>query len=148
MCEASIIRHYSFIIMIQNHFKIAFRSLMKHRFFTFINVLGLSMGMAICLLILQYVSFEWSYDRFHQHADQLYRVTTQYRSGEEIIEGATTQSLVGPVMKEEFPEVVDYAHFYVVEHSILEYKEKRFKEDKIFIASPSLLTLFSWECLQ
>jgi putative ABC transport system permease protein len=134
--------------MIRNYFTIALRNFHKHKAFTLINVLGLSIGMATCLLILQYVSFELSYDRFHQNIEQLYRITTRYPSGEEIIEDATTQSLAGPMLKETFPEVRDYARFYIIKNSNLQYQNRRFKEDKIFVASPSFLTMFTWEFLQ
>lgn len=60
--------------MLTNYLKIAFRSLFKNKVFTAINILGLAIGMAACLLILRYVFFESSYDRFHRDGDRLYRV--------------------------------------------------------------------------
>lgn len=134
--------------MFKNYFKIAFRNILKHKAFSLINMLGLSIGIAICLLIVQYVSFELSYDHFHKNIEQLYRITTQYPSGDQMLEDAASHNLAGPMMKEEFPEVLDYARFYMIENCVLGYEAKRFNENKIFVASPSFLTMFSWEFLQ
>ena len=60
--------------MVKNYFKIALRNFLKNKAFSLINIMGLAIGMASCLLIMQYVSFELSYDRFHQNADDLYRL--------------------------------------------------------------------------
>ena len=60
--------------MIKNYFKTAWRSLLKNKTFSVINIAGLAIGMAACLLILQYVSFELSYDRFNKNAADIYRV--------------------------------------------------------------------------
>ncbi len=61
-------------IMLKNYFKIAFSNLWRHRVFSFINILGLTVGMTACFLIFLYVRFELSYDDFHSKADRIYRV--------------------------------------------------------------------------
>ncbi|MEM6843865.1 MAG: ABC transporter permease, partial [Bacteroidota bacterium] len=60
--------------MLRSYLKIAYRNLLKNKVFSLINILGLAIGMAACLLILQYVTFELSYDNFHKKGDQIYRV--------------------------------------------------------------------------
>jgi hypothetical protein len=60
--------------MFKNYLTIAFRSLLRHKGFSLINILGLAIGMAACLLIMQYVSFELSYDAFHANKDRIYRI--------------------------------------------------------------------------
>ncbi len=67
--------------MLKNYFRIATRSISKSKAFTAIHVLGLGIGVAACLLIFQYVHFEQSYDRFHENADNIYRVPIQYSEG-------------------------------------------------------------------
>ncbi len=68
--------------MIRNYFKTAWRNLWKNKVFSLINILGLSLGMAACLLILQYVNFELSYDHFNKNAADLYRVVNdRYQNG-------------------------------------------------------------------
>ncbi|HEX9957127.1 MAG TPA: ABC transporter permease, partial [Fibrella sp.] len=60
--------------MLTNYLKIAWRNLLRHKAFSAINIVGLAIGMAACLLILQYVAFELSYDNFHEKGDRIYRV--------------------------------------------------------------------------
>src|SRR5688572_31989493 len=70
------------IVMIRNYLKIAFRNLLKYKFISFINLFGLTVGIACCLLILTYIINELSYDRFHPEADRTYRVTRSFRNAE------------------------------------------------------------------
>src|SRR5687767_14994038 len=96
--------------MFRNYLLIAWRNLKKNRVFSFINILGLSVGMAACLLILQYVSFQLSFDRFHANAADLYRVTNdRLQNGKLIQHGTITYSAVGKALDNDFAEVVDYA---------------------------------------
>ncbi|MGB8194325.1 MAG: ABC transporter permease, partial [Chitinophagaceae bacterium] len=68
--------------MISNYLKIAFRNLMKYRFISFINLFGLTVGLACCLLILTYILNELSYDRYNKNAANIYRVTRDFRNPE------------------------------------------------------------------
>ncbi len=79
--------------MIRNYFRTAWRNLWKNKVFSLINILGLSLGMAACLLILQYVNFELSYDQFNQNAPNLYRVVNdRYQNNKLIQHGTITYS--------------------------------------------------------
>ena len=94
--------------MIVNYFKTALRSLIKNKLFSAINIAGLAIGMAACLLILQYVSFELGYDRFNTKAEDIYRVANdRYQAGKLIQHGTITYSAIGRALKEDFPEVID-----------------------------------------
>src|SRR3954464_11150157 len=66
--------------MIKNYFKIAFRNLMKYRFISFINLFGLTVGLTCCLLITTYILNELSYDRYNEHADNVYRITRTFNN--------------------------------------------------------------------
>jgi putative ABC transport system permease protein len=95
--------------MFRNHLTIAWRNFSKHKAFSITNSLGLAVGMAACLLVLQYVVFEMSYDTFHTQADHIYRVAgSRYVAGQ--LDGQTAQSYhaAGPAMKREFPEIMHY----------------------------------------
>src|ERR1700761_522608 len=86
--------------------RIAWRLLVRQKLFSFINIMGLAIGMAACLLIVQYISFELSYDNFHQNRANIYRVKHQNYSEGVVIENLPkTYSAVGPALKAEFPEV-------------------------------------------
>ena len=95
--------------MIKNYFKTAWRNLWKNKTFSFINIAGLAIGMAACLLILQYVSFELSYDQFNKNAADIYRVyNDRYQNGKLIQHGTITYSAIGKAMQDDFPEVVNH----------------------------------------
>jgi putative ABC transport system permease protein len=96
--------------MFRNFLKTAFRNLWKNKTFSLINIAGLSIGMAACLLILQYVSFELSYDQFNKNAADIYRVSNdRYQKGKRIQHGTITYSAIGKAMQDDFPEVLDHA---------------------------------------
>lgn len=103
------------IHMAKSHFKIAYRQMMKNKSFTLINVSGLAVAITACFLILQYVSFEMSYDQFHENKEQIYRVAyKQYENGDIKNTSAKNFAGLGYWMKEQFPEVVDYTRFWTV----------------------------------
>ena len=92
--------------MFQNYFKTALRNLDKNRTQTTILVGGLTAGMAACILLLQYVGFELSFDRFHTKKDQIYRVVNErIQNGESIQKGTITYPTIGRTMAEEYPEI-------------------------------------------
>jgi putative ABC transport system permease protein len=91
--------------MIKNYFKIAFRNLIKNKFYTSINIIGLAVGIATCLLILLYVLDELSYDRYNTKANRIYRVNNEVKFGSNYFDLAQTPPLMGPVMVKEFPQV-------------------------------------------
>jgi putative ABC transport system permease protein len=94
--------------MIKNYLKIAFRNLWRHRVFSFINIMGLAVGMTACFLIFLYVRFELSYDSFHTKADRIYRVVADIKTPTEVINASGPSWAVPPNIKDEFPEVESF----------------------------------------
>ncbi|MGD8747006.1 MAG: ABC transporter permease [Balneolaceae bacterium] len=93
--------------MLWNYIKVALRNLNKRRGFTFINILGLAIGVACCLLIAIYVYHEISYDRFHDKSDRIYRVTQKTVTPTDQENGASTPFPVAPALKNDFPGLID-----------------------------------------
>lgn len=91
--------------MLQNYFKIALRNLFKNKVFSFINILGLAIGMACCMLILLWVQHELSYDKYHTHADDIYRVGTVFVGQDNESKSTGTPAPLGPALMQEYPEV-------------------------------------------
>ena len=92
--------------MIKNYLLIAWRNAVRHRVYSMINVLGLAIGMAACLLILQYVSFELSYENFHEKKDRLYRVRQdRFDNGKLSTQWAAGAYAVGNSFKDEITEI-------------------------------------------
>ena len=95
--------------MLRNYFKIAWRNIMRHKGYAAINILGLAIGIAACLLILQYVSFELSYEKFQVNKDRIYRVQQdRYDKGKLSTQWAAGAYAVGNSFKDAIPEVEDY----------------------------------------
>jgi len=95
--------------MIRNYLLVAFRNVLKNKVFSGINVVGLGVGLTACLLILQFVMVELSYDKFHTKLDRIYRITNdRFQHGKLIQHGTITYPTIGPVMAKEFPEVERY----------------------------------------
>ncbi len=92
--------------MLQHYLKSAVRSLFKNKRFALVNMLGLAIGMGACLMLLEYVSYERSFDGFHENADRIYRVVNhRYKNGESVQLGTITYPRVGYQMQEDFPEI-------------------------------------------
>src|SRR6476619_6039126 len=131
--------------MFRNYFKTAWRNLMKNKIFTFINIAGLSIGMAACLLILQYVSFQLSYDQFNKNAVDLYRVyNDRYQNGKMIQHGTITYSAIGKAMQDDFPEVVNHARVEPSGRSIVTWTNKKIGELEVKFADNSFFSMFSY----
>jgi putative ABC transport system permease protein len=105
--------NFKHLPMISNYFKIAYRHLMHSKVFSFINVLGLAVGITAFFLIIQYVSFEMSYDRFHTNSENIYRVALK-RYKNEVFQTASSENFAGlrKLLRENFPEVEAATGFY------------------------------------
>ena len=95
--------------MFSNYFKISFRILLRQKFYSSINILGLAVGMGVCLLIYQYIHFELSYDNFHDNVENTYRLSlTNIKDGKQLDPIAFSTYALGPEGKESIPEIVSY----------------------------------------
>lgn len=138
--------------MFKNYFKTAFRSFLKHRTFTLLNVTGLSIGLVASLLILQYVKYERSFDRFHSRASDIYRVEYDYwQSGKLRFECAAAVPAVGPALKNNFPEVERFTRLFPVD-GIMIYESPNgvvaHRETKMQITDSSVFKVFDWKLLK
>lgn len=141
------------LTMFRNYFKIAIRSLSKNQFFSAIHILGLAIGIAACLLILQYVNFERSYDQYHENASDIYRVPIEYSEGfSDIPKLASNHPALGPALKKDFPEVKEFArvvkHSIFVQDPVFSYRDSTGRDvtssgDKLYLADSSFLPIFS-----
>ena len=140
--------------MYKNYLKVALRNLAKSRTFSFIHILGLTIGTAACLLIFQYVTFEKSYDQFHQHAENIYRVPIRFSEGfSSITKTAANHPGLGPAMKADFPEVSSFVRILNPSNvgsrialSTVNSAGHRttFVEDNIFLADSTFFDVFSF----
>ena len=129
--------------MFKNYLKIALRNLRKNKTFSFINVFGLALGLACCLLIASFVYNELSYDKYPEKADQIYRVQLNV-TGNGTIETYTNVDIaVGAGMKNAYPEIQDYTRLFTLRESFVKYNNKEFKEANIAVVDSNFLQVFS-----
>ena len=125
-----------------------FRNILKNKTFSVLNLLGLSVGIAACLLLLQYVFYENSFDKFHKQSENIYRIRYDaYRNGERMFACAAAVPAVGPAMKVNFPEVLEYSWAFPIDGIVALDDDISFYERKMQIATPSFLKMFDWEIL-
>lgn len=133
--------------MFKNNLKVAFRSLLKNRVFSLINITGLALGISASLLILQYVNYELSYEDFNDKADRIYRLkTNRYNQGELSTEWASGVVSIGHLLNEAFPDVERYARLTGT-NGVLSKGDIEFKEDKIYFANPDVFRIFDTKVL-
>lgn len=134
--------------MLYHYLKIAYRNLSRNPFFTLINILGLAVGMGVCLLIFQYVHFETSYDQFHSNAQNTYRLTqTTFKNGENLGEGVFTTFGLGPEGKETVPEIINFARVHDLEIDLVisnPSKNEPHLEDNLWFVDSTFLSLFDF----
>ena len=145
----SIVIHliYWRIAMFANYVKIAWRNIKKHKGYSFINITGLAIGMACCILILMWVQDELSFDRFHEKKEDIYRVISDWEKHNwKGMEG--TPGPLAPAMEEAIPEVLFTARLAGHSRMVFKYGDKVFYEDRGVIADPALFNIFTFPVLK
>ena len=134
--------------MFRNYLNVALRSLRKQKGYTFINVMGLAIGFATCILILQYVRIETSYDQFHTHADRIYQAGMRGVVGGQFMEIGNTSMPMGPAMKADFPEVEEFVRVKAIGRVLFSLPDRQFYENNVFWADSSFFSVFSFPLLR
>jgi putative ABC transport system permease protein len=133
--------------MFRNYLKTAFRNLGKNKLYSGINIIGLTAGLAACLLIGVFINHELSYDKFNTNADRIVRVTMEYKNAETVNKVATTGTKVGPQFKRTFPAIEEYSRAFLSQ-GIVRYGEKVFDEQRILFADDPFFKIFSFRLLE
>jgi len=135
--------------VIKNYFKITFRTLRKTKLFSTINILGLSIGMSACLLILHYVTFENSFDRFHEKVDQTYRLRYERISEDgSAVRFASCTPPAGALIRERFPEVSVLSRIFRYRGVVVSHNDTKFTEERVFHAEPEFLDIFNFQFIE
>ncbi len=133
--------------MLKSYFKIALRNLARHRLYSTVNIAGLTIGITACLLIGFYVWNELSFDRFHNNADRIVRVTMEYGAGGTVNKVAVTGTKVGPEFQRQFPEIEAFTRT-IKGSRVITAGEKVFTENNVLFADSSFFSIFSFPLLQ
>ena len=130
--------------MFQNYLKIAWRTLLKNRLYTGINLIGLSVSMACCLLITLYVWNELTFDRFHERADSIFRVITRIKTAGSDDGLALSGADVGPRLQRTYPEVINTVRFKAVPVATIRTGSQLTNESDVYQVDRSLFAVFSY----
>ena len=131
--------------MLTNYFKLAWRNIKRHKAYSGINIIGLAIGIAACLLILQYVSFELSYENFQTNKDRIYRIEQdRYDNGKLSTQWAAGAYGVGNAFKDGIPEIEDYVKLVQAGDIITDVQNQPLKIGKTFFASSSFFSIFTY----
>ncbi len=137
--------------MLSNYLKIIIRNIRLHKGYSFINVLGLAIGIAVAALIMLYVQYEWQFDRFYPNTDRIYRVI-QRQQGNAFMGTdyfAVTQEPLGRTMQTEFPEVKSYVTLSDWGNVVIKIdRSKIFEENILYATAPNLFNLFSYKFIK
>jgi putative ABC transport system permease protein len=134
--------------MIKNYLKVAVRNLFRQKFYTIINISGLSIGIAISLLIAFYVYDELSYDKFHTDADRIHQIYLKAMLQGKPIEGANTCAPIAAASKEELTGVEDAIRINLWRDIVFRNEDKIFTEKKLLLADSNFFSFFSFELLE
>ena len=129
--------------MIKNYFKIALRKLWRQKVFSFINIMGLAVGMTACFLIYLYVHFETSYDAFNTKANRIYRIITDIKTPSDLLQWSSTSAPMAINMQRDFPEVESAVR--ISGQSFLVRKDnEKFQENNTIMADSTLFNIFDF----
>ncbi len=136
--------------MLKNYFTISLRNLLKRKGYTTLNILGLTIGIACCLLIFQYVSYERSYDTFQKNTSRIVRLRLdQYKQGKLMWQSATSYPAIGPNMKKDYPEVENFCR--LIDDELLlsnDARNVKFAETKGYYADPSSIDMMGVQMIR
>jgi putative ABC transport system permease protein len=135
--------------MLRNYLKIAFRNIKKHLGYSLINVAGLAIGMACCILILLFVFDELSYDKFHENHDRIYRVTRKWFNADGVVNlhlGHVAPP-VAPLLKNDFPEIIHAVRLIGAGGLLVGSEAAFYEEPRFFFAEEDVFDVFSFDMI-
>jgi len=135
--------------MIFNYFKTAIRNIRRNRVHSIVNIAGLAVGMACTIIILLWVHYEFSFDRYHESAERIYRLVTEFHFGTLQGKYAVSNNAPGPTLARDYPEVEKAVRFHLVWGiSTVSYKDRKFVQRGIFYADNTVFDVFTLPLLR
>jgi len=134
--------------MFKNYLKIALRNILRYRTYSFINIIGLAIGMACCILILLFVQDELRYDSYHANADHIYRLYAESKSSGETSRFAPIGAPVGKLFSNLLPEIRKVTRINKGSRVLVKNGNKKFFEERFFYADPETFDVFSFSFIK
>jgi putative ABC transport system permease protein len=139
---------YWSLIMFQNYLKITFRNLKRHKGYSFINIAGLSVGMACFILILLFSMYEFSYESHHQNADRIYRVNVEQHLTGQVFRAQTSPVPLAEALYNELPEVIQFTRFQSLSTFLVRHEDQKYYENDVVFADHGALEMFTFPILK
>lgn len=136
------------LTMIKNYVKIALRNMQRHKGYALINILGLALGLAVSMLIINFILFETSYDKQHVKSDRIFRLALDGTMGANTIVAPISSALTGPLLKEDFPEIEDAVRFANQPDAVVKYKNQQFFENEMLFTDAGVFQMFTLPLLK
>ncbi len=130
--------------MFKNYLKIALRNLLKNKVYSIVNILGLVIGLTCSILIIIYVLYEFSYDRFHENAENIYRLGRETTTADRVIREPLSSAPTASALIHDCPEIANVARFRSSGRIVVRYEDKKFYEKHISYVDPSVFDIFTF----
>ena len=134
--------------MIKNLLLIAFRNLKKDRWYSLVNIVGLTIGITFSLFLIFYVKDELSFDKHHKKADRIYRINTYIHEQDKNTDWTLSQIILGPTLKKDYPEVEEAVRFIGRERTLFKNGDKNFYETKAYYADSNVFNVFTHKFIE
>jgi putative ABC transport system permease protein len=133
--------------MLKYYLLFSFRSIKRNLSFSLINIAGLSIGLTLVILLITWLEFEFSFDKFHKNANRIFRVVVEFKKEKSSDNFANTPAPLGDLLKKDIPEVLEYVRFGYLGRVLVNYENEQFWE-KIELADPSIFKIFSFKLIK
>ncbi|MGB8358021.1 MAG: ABC transporter permease [Bacteroidales bacterium] len=134
--------------MLRNLIKTAIRHIVKHPGYSFLNILGLSIGILSALFLVIYVSDEVSYDRYNEKADRIYRVSSKITEPDDQFTWNVAQVPFGPQAVQDYPEIQAFVRFIPMDRTLFKYEDKEYYEEDFYYVDSTLFDIFTYKVIK
>lgn len=123
----------------------AIRVLLKNKFYSFLNIFGLAIGLSVAMIILLYVQSDLTFDQHHKNYSDIYRIEANYKIGEKDDRFALTSRAIGPILSQELPEILSYTRFQGIPQQLFRMGDRRIYQDNLYFADSTVFQVFTHE---
>jgi putative ABC transport system permease protein len=134
--------------MLKNLIKTAFRHILKHFGYSILNILGLTLGISSALFLVIYVADEISFDRYHEKADRIYRVSSKITEPDDQFTWIVAQIPFGPQVVQDYPDVQSFVRFINMPRALYKYEDKEFNEENFYYVDSTMLDIFTCDVIK
>jgi putative ABC transport system permease protein len=133
--------------MLKNLLKISFRTIVKDKTYSLLNITGLTIGITCSLLLLMYILHELSYDRYHQNAKNIYRVVSNIKEPDNAFTWTVVQMPLAEVLRDNYPEVENAVRFSPTVRTLYKNGDRQFYEEEFYLTDSTVFEMFSYSFL-